>query len=419
MAGSGGSSRSGGGGVGSDGSDRRRLQLRALLANWYEVAVLVCLLVAAVGGATAYSAHLDPGTETVQRTTAEWTTDGEYDHSARVTEPNPLFEEGVVVSNRGTYLTRITPELEGSYRFGYEAPTGNATVSLSSTLVIESTDGDTTYWQRSRSLASFERAGVGPGRTLRLPFSVNVSAVVDEVKRIESALGGSPGEVTARIQTTATYTGVVDGEEVRRSRTDSLLVTPGPATYGVEVAEGSGGEQGATATTTETVERSYGPTSRLGGPAALLLALALAGLLLALDPDSLALSAQERAYLTYVGDRAQYEEWLSRLSPSAAALERPGDEAESLADLVEYAIDGDRGVLAEPGSDPERFHVVADDGRYVFEAPAAPEPRSVRALLRESVASRLGEESAADGGEAVTRGDDADADTDTDTDADR
>lgn len=370
--------------------ERRELQLRRLLANWYELAVLGCLLLAAVGGAAAYTAHVDPGTETVQQPTAEWTTAGEYDHAAAVSRENPLFEQGVVLSNRNTYFTRLTPVLDGSYRFAYDAPDGDVTVSLRSTLVIQSVGGDgETYWQRSRSLDAFEREGVPPGRTIRLPFSVNVSAVTDEIKEIESAVGGSPGQVEIRIRTTATYDGVVDGEGIRRSRTDSLVITPSASTYGVETGENSGGQREASVTTTETVPREYGPTRSLGGPLALLVGMALGAALLALDPDALGLSTAERERLTFFGDRAEYEAWLSGLEPSESTLATPPAEAESLADLVEYAIDADRGVVAEPGTDPPRYHVDDGDSHYVYEAPPASASRSATDLLRPEVADAL------------------------------
>lgn len=377
--------------------ERRRLQLRALLANWYELAVLACLLLAAVGGAAAHTAHVDPGTETVERTTAGWTTAGEYDHAATVTRPNPLFEEGVVLSNRNTYFTRLTPVLNGSYRFAYDAPDGDVTVSLRSTLVIESVDGDgETYWQRSRPLDSFEREDVPPGRTIRLPFSVNVSAITDEVDEIESAVGGSPGEVEIRIRTTATYDGVVDGEDVRRSRTDSLVITPSAATYSVETGENSGGQREAGVATTETVTREYGPTRSLGGPLALLFGLALSTVLLTLDPETLRLTPTERERLSFFADRAEYEAWLSGLEPAESTLATPPAEAESLADLVEYAIDADRGVVAEPGTEPPRYHVDDGDSHYVYEAPTRTDPLAPADLLRPTVADALDRKTGAD-----------------------
>ncbi|MFC7138099.1 DUF5305 domain-containing protein [Halobaculum litoreum] len=350
--------------------ERRRLRARSALAEWRGVVLVACLVLAAVGGAGAYTAHVAPGTQTVERPTAEWSTTTAFDHSATVTRENPLFERGTVLAGREAYFTRITPVLNGSSRFSYDAPDGSVDVTLETTLVVRSVDddGETVYWRRSSPLGSFARSDVPPGRTLRLPFSTNVSAVADRVDRIETVVGGSPGDVEVLIRSTATYEGTVDGEAVRRSRTSTLPVTLSASTYRVDDARGTG-QRSASATTSATVPREYGPTRSVGGPLALVVGLVGVGLVARVDPDEVALSQAERERLRFLADRAEYAEWLSRVRPPKRALDRPAAEAESLADLVDFAIDAERGVLAEPDSDPERFHVVDGDDRYVYRAP--------------------------------------------------
>ncbi|RNJ27108.1 DUF5305 domain-containing protein [Halosegnis longus] len=371
--------------------ERHSLTLRRTIANNSTALLMALAVVALVGGGVAYTAHVDPGTETVDETAAAWETTTAYDHSASVTRDNPLFEEGIVLANRDAYFLRITPVLEGSNRFSYDAPEGSVAIRLDSTLVIESTgeDGETTYWRRTRSLDSFERSAVAPGETMRLPFSVNVSAVDEEIEEIQAAVGQSPGETTVAIRTTATYQGTIDGQSVRRSRTTELPIQLATATYTVGDAET--GPESQTVTESRTVTRSYGLLWLAGGPLVLLFALAGLGALATLDTKRLALSETEAARLTYLRDRAEYEAYLSRIRPPA---ETPTPTtADSLSALVDYAIDSDCGVVADPDATPARYHVIDGDTHYVYEAPPkmpSPEPASLLSLPSRAVTDSTG-----------------------------
>lgn len=355
------------------------LTLRRTVVNNSTVLLAAVVVLALVGGGVAYTAHFDPGTESVEDTVATWETTTAYDHSASVTRENPLFEQGVVLANRDAYFLRITPVLDGSHRFSYGAPAGSMTVSLDSTLVIEAVDddGETTYWQRTRPLDSFERSNVAPGETLRLPFSVNISAVNQDVEEIQAAVGQTPGETTVAIRTTATYEGTIDGQSVRRSRTTELPIRLATATY--TVSEGETGRQQRTITESRTVTRSYEPLWTVGGPLALLFGLVGVVALSVIDTDRLALSATEAARLTYLRDRAEYREYLSEIAPPAD-LSAPST-ASSLAALVDYAIDSDCGVLADHDAEPTRYHVVDGDRHYVYEPPARTQPPALGSLI--------------------------------------
>lgn len=359
--------------------EQTQLTLRRTVANNSTLLLAAFVVLALVGGGVAYTAHLDPGTESVDETVAAWETTTAYDHSATVTRENPLFEQGIVLANRDAYFLRITPVLDGSHRFTYGAAAGSMAVRLDSTLVIEAVDddGETTYWQRTRPLDSFERSNVAPGETLRLPFSVNVSAVNQEVEEIQAAVGQSPGETTVAIRTTATYEGTIEGQSVRRSRTTELPIQLATATY--TVTEGETGRQQQTITEPRTVTRSYGPLWTVGGPLAVLLGLVGAVVLSVLDTGRLALSPAEATRLTYLRDRAEYEAYLSEIAPPAD-LPAPST-ASSLAALVDYAIDSDCGVLADHDAEPTRYHVVDGDRHYVYEPPARTQSPSLDSLL--------------------------------------
>lgn len=112
-------------------------------------------------------------------------------------------------------------------------------------------------------------------------------------------------------------------------------------------------------------------TSAVGGPAlAVVGLLGLVGLVGARWAGHTGLTASEAAYLRYRADRAEFDEWLTRIRLPAATREGPTAEAEGLADLVDYAIDSDAAVVEDRAAG--RYQVRGPDAVYVFEPPAPP-----------------------------------------------
>jgi len=98
-----------------------------------------------------------------------------------------------------------------------------------------------------------------------------------------------------------------------------------------------------------TVERSYGPLRSVGGPFLLVIGLlGSGGLAYARREHELALTPAERDYLSYSDDRSEFAEWITTFRLPASVHERSEAEAESLRDLVDFAIDNDIGVIADP-----------------------------------------------------------------------
>jgi hypothetical protein len=148
-----------------------------------------------------------------------------------------------------------------------------------------------------------------------------------------------------------------------------MTVTHGGDTYSVS-------EPGVQSDTTErtervTVDRSYGTLRSLGGPLLLLVGLVGAGGIgYATREYDLALTPAERAYLSYRDDRSEFDEWVTTFRLPAAVHERPTAEADSLRDLVDFAIDNDTGVVEDPATGA--FHAVAGEVVYTYRPPAPP-----------------------------------------------
>lgn len=84
----------------------------------------------------------------------------------------------------------------------------------------------------------------------------------------------------------------------------------------------------------------------------------------------LALTEAEREWLAYRDDRTDFDDWISTIRLPEEARDLPVAEADTLADLVDFATDTDNAVLES--ADGERSHVVHDGYRYTFEAPPDP-----------------------------------------------
>lgn len=287
-----------------------------------------------------------------------------------MTEPNPVYETGTTLENRSTYFRSIAPWLNGTFTYGYTAGEGDLRVNVESMLVVRAVEenrggNDTVLWQRTTRIGEPTVERVGPGERVRVPFAVNVSAVTNRTERIEQRLGGSVGQSEVLVRTVVTRTGTVDGERVDRTRRYDLPVELGTA---YRVGNVSDGVEAYDRTETEVVRNEPNPLYTFGGPM-----LAVGGLLLlgavvvGSRRDGVVLTDDERERLRHRGDRAEFDEWITtiRLPESVRARERA--HAASLADLVDFAIDSNTGVVESP--DDETYYVVTPDLLYVYDPP--------------------------------------------------
>jgi hypothetical protein len=125
-------------------------------------------------------------------------------------------------------------------------------------------------------------------------------------------------------------------------------------------------------TGTVRVEREYGLPRAVGGP--LVLSAALIGLLalgVGYWRGEFELTDQEREWLAYRADRAEFGEWIHTVQLPSEAQDLPRARADSLAALVEFAIDVDSGVVEPPEGDV--FYVLHDGYLYTYTAPLPPD----------------------------------------------
>jgi len=349
--------------------NERRLRLRAILNAQFSLLLAVCLLTAAVGVGLVFTTHVSPATETETQTMDILTVDTEHSHSAVVTESNPVFDIGTVLDDRNTYFTGVSPELDIEAETAYSASTDDVDLTVESVLVIRNVEDDIVHWDRHEQLATQDATSVEPEEPVDVSFSLDTTAIDETVGAIEAELGNSPGETETVVQTTVEVDGTVEGESVSETQTLEMELQHDGDTYSVS----GDGVESTSADRTEqvTVERTYSPLRSIGGPL-----LAIVGIVGAValryghERDEFEITAAESEYLSYRDDRSEFGEWITHIRLPQSVTEREAATAETLGDLVDFAIDRETGVVHDP--DTGVYYAVSDDVVYTYTPPTAP-----------------------------------------------
>jgi hypothetical protein len=351
------------------GEGTRWLRVRAVVSSWFPVLVAALAVLAVAGGWAAYTAHAAPGTTTQQSEQAHWTVSGEFQHSADVTRENPVFDVGTTLSNRSTYFTTASPVLDGRYVATYSGVGAEtASIDLDATLVVRAADedGNTVYWSDRRPLDETSASEVQSGDSASVAFSLNATQIAQRQSEIQESLGQTPGTIETFVAVDATTEGSVEGQPASLSLTHRLPVSVNGDTYTVGPA--ATGSKSMTTTETVTVTNDYGPLWSVGGP--LLLLGGVGGLALlgvGRHRGAFALAAAEQDLLAFRDERAEFDEWVVRARLPEAVHERPRATAESLSDVVDFAIDSDTAVVEDP--DSGTLYAVDDQLLVAYEPP--------------------------------------------------
>lgn len=337
------------------------LRYRRLVATRGPAAVAVLLALALVALAGAGAAIASPPT---MESTQEQTTpvvEVESHHSAVVTGNSTVYERGAVLTDRSFYLTGIAPNLTVN---ATAAPVdGSGSFDHRLVLVYRLQRNGEVHWSESHELAA---ASSSDGEST-VSVTLDVPEVASRADRIRSEFGGV-GVVSVAVRHELTYeTGEASG-----SRTWTAPLQLKGSYYSM------GGDLGGTVQETETttVTRPVpGSTYRLSvggrtltvprtGAGLLAVALGLLGAALVVargarrdrDPDRLARQLE----------RSRYDEWISDGEVEVGGVDTRV-RAESLADLVDVAIDSGRRVVHD--SARGCYVVVVEPGTVYYYAP--------------------------------------------------
>ncbi len=302
------------------------LKLRLFAARHRRGLIVVLLAIGLVSTAGAGWAYANPGetTETEQR--HPQTITGAVGTSAVVTGETSVYEQGTQLSDRRVYLLSASPNLTLESRV--DTPEGS---EIHQRLVLQyrATRDNRVVWEERRVLAADEAGS--------LETTVNVSRVRERASRIQGEFG-SAASIDLRLR----Y--VVDYET---DRYDGALnsTVPLTLTQRAYIVDGDLAVE-ETQTTAVTVSRQQPPDYAVVGP--------LAGLGLFLTGGAAALAFRRPLSVRDADaeklQRQRYAEWISAgRVPVFSADQRV--EMESLADLVNVAIDSNDRVLYDRDQD--------------------------------------------------------------------
>ena len=344
-----------------------QLRLRAALEKQFLTILVVLIIIALLGGWMTYSAYAAPDPTTEQQVTA-WEVTGNFSHNATVTADNSLYAQGTTLTDRPAYFMRLSPELDGTFHTSYDARDNgelDQTVSLSLIMQNVEQDGDTddptVYWQQTEPLDSQTAESVIPREQVHVSFSQNMSDIETEKDRINDELGSSPGETETLIRATVRSQGTINGEKVNETDTFFMPITFHGESYSVGGPDPT--IESYETTNSVTADRPAGPLQRIGGPLLLVTSVGLIGALAVSNRQQL--SEAERAQIAYEHDRDTFDEWISTITLPDEVFDLPQAEAESLGELVDFAIDTDNGVIKDP--DTEGYYVKHDGYLYTYQ----------------------------------------------------
>lgn len=340
----------------------RGLKARRLLDGYFVFVILVALVLVVAGGALTYTVHADPGTVTQEQVETEWQESGTFSHEATVTNESSVFELGDSLRDRQTYYTRISPQLDGTYRYEYAATEGELDTTITLSLILRSTSGGETLWERREGIDNQTVSGLAPDETAAASFELDVPEIQRQVSEIEGGLGSSTGTTEILVEASVRSTGSVSGTSTETGHTNTLSIAPSGSTYGVEPSGAYTDTHQRVAE--ESVERSYGPLHSVAGPAVVLIGLLLGGVLGGLRyRGAISLSAAERRMLRHRTERSKFDDWITTGTGRSPIDTEARIETDSLEGLVDVAVDTNSRVIEDP---TQSLYYVVDDILYTY-----------------------------------------------------
>jgi hypothetical protein len=332
---------------------KTKLRARALLDRWFAVIAVALLILSAGAAYASYRSYTTESTEIETREVASWKSTGSFDHRATVLYGSEPYKTGTVLRNRSFYYRRVTPVLDGAFKYRSWASNGsdlriNSSTKLRVHSISKDIDGNVTeYWHTERHLTTKRERGIESNETVRVPFSANISRAAINARHYNRKLDTPPAKTKAILIATVHVRGDRNGQRVNQTRTYEMPITIKEGIYEVEDPGTVTKSDVKTRRVVSTVEP--GSFDRVVLPMIALLGLAgLAALAVARRKGVIEVTDREQEMLTYQNERSEYDEWITTAKLPERTLAEPLVEVNSLKGLVDVAIDTNGRVIEDP-----------------------------------------------------------------------
>jgi len=325
-------------------------RLRLVLGRQWKLLVVVLGVVAlaAFGGAAA--TYGDQPTESRTLETNQQTVVTNSSDRATVVGNDSLWAKGTVLEDKPVYIVNDTPVVETRATTRVRGAE-EARVTHVWRLTIRVQTGDEEFYSESRVLANETRRGT----TVTTGTELDVPELTRRVANVSEKARGA-GAVTVTLSLDVNYLTNPDGDGYAGNETYAAPLELGGETFAVAGPLGGEASHSTSRTTQVTQPRDWGTIGSLGFVG--LLALALAGAVVSLDPWEIDVDeAQVDLH------RTRYEEWISP-GVIPMGISQQFVELETIEDVVDVAIDTNERVVYDRRRD--LYAVISENLVYYF-----------------------------------------------------
>ncbi len=347
----------------------RSVRTRAFIERRFYELLILLLILAALSGWWAYQVHMVPEFEQQEVVAESWSESTDFDHRAEVVRTTLVWERGEVIENRPIYYLNVTDQLEGEYRYMYDAGSGDLDITTDVTYQLRAINDDEVFWQIEEPLTVEDETGLRPGETHTATFVLDIEEILRTIDRIENQLGAREGLIDPRVVVRTEVSGDVEGEPFEASHQSEMPVVVNPDTFRVHELS--------------TVDRAHEETEflevpvdppmfdQLGSLAAFnLLLLALLALLAGHYTGRLSVTEEERQMLRLQRERDEFDEWITTGTFPADRDYESTILVDELVGLVDVAIDTNNRVIEDTQLGVST--VIDNDIVYVYIHPGSP-----------------------------------------------
>lgn len=315
-------------------------------AYWRRISVALGglgLLVLVVAGAS----YMAPPTEPVQTTNTHVTTI-DTETKAPVVENTTFFRDGAIVQNSSLYLLDEMPRATITSTVTGPEETHEATVTQTVEVRLSGVREGNPFWQERYAQTSESTTVTGSSPTATTELTLDMQEFRTRAVNLRSEFNHR-GKISADVFIKTHY----KTDQYTITKTQRLPVSVGDHTYAFGAGSTTSKQSATTSSTTATEPRPLKYAKPLGLLGGLFLVGAVVSLLAGRYADP---SRTQREYAHH-----KYSEWISRGSVTEQDA-KTTVTVESLADLVDVAIDTNNRVLYD--ADEDTYMLVVGDTVY-------------------------------------------------------